>query len=70
VSIARAHPGDAYVDIEGTSDGAVRVRAAENVSAITLEPGALGVQPGVPVTREPSVGDVRVGWRAARGEAR
>jgi pimeloyl-ACP methyl ester carboxylesterase len=65
VTIARRHAGDAFVDVEGTSDGQVRVHAAENVSAVTLAPGALGVQPGAGVTLEAAAGEVHVAWGAA-----
>jgi len=66
VSFERVHAGDAFIDIERTADGAVHVRAAENVSAITLGPGALGVQAGAPLSIDPPAAGVRVSWSATR----
>ncbi len=66
VSIERAHAGDAFVDVERASDGGVRVHAAENVSAITLAPGALGVAPGANVALDAAARDVGVTWGAER----
>jgi pimeloyl-ACP methyl ester carboxylesterase len=64
------HAGDAYVDLEGASDGSVRVHAADNVSAITLAPGALGVEVGAPVKLDAAAGNARVTWEAPAGGAR
>ena len=64
VSIVRSRAGDAFVDIEGTSDGVVRVHAAENVGRIILAPGALGVQPGAAVAIDPAASGVSVSWGA------
>jgi pimeloyl-ACP methyl ester carboxylesterase len=70
VSFARARGGDAFVDIERTSDGSIRVRAAENVASITLAPGALGAPSGAPISLAPAAAGVRVTWEAAEGGAR
>jgi pimeloyl-ACP methyl ester carboxylesterase len=70
VTIERAHPGDAYVDVERASDGAVRVHTAENVAAITLAPGALGVEAGASVAIDPAASGVRVSWGAPASGAR
>ncbi len=44
------------------------MHAAENVSAVTLAPGALGVQPGARVTLDPAASGVRVSWGAAASQ--
>ena len=41
----RAAPGDAFVDLDRTTDGNVTVRA-ENVKEIVLKDGALGLARG------------------------
>ena len=61
VTIERAHAGDAFVDVEGVGAD-VRVHAAENVRAIALAPGALGVAPGTHVAFDPGAGPVPVSW--------
>jgi pimeloyl-ACP methyl ester carboxylesterase len=70
VSFVRAQAGDAFVDVERTSDGGIRVRTAENVATITLAPGALGAQSGAPISLAPAAAGVRVTWEAAEGGAR
>jgi pimeloyl-ACP methyl ester carboxylesterase len=45
VRIVRAAPGDAFVDLERTTDGNVNVKT-ENVKEIVLEDGALGLARG------------------------
>jgi pimeloyl-ACP methyl ester carboxylesterase len=50
VTITKAHAGDAFIDVEGASDAAAHVRAAENVRVVTVAPGALGVRSGATVT--------------------
>jgi acetyl esterase/lipase len=61
VSITRARAWDAFVDVEGSAAG-VRVHAAQNVSAIRLAQGALGVTAGAPVSFDDGVAPVKVTW--------
>ncbi len=61
VTVTRARAGDAFVDVEG-SVGGVRVHAAQNVSAIALAPGALGVSAGAAVSFDEGVPPVKVSW--------
>jgi pimeloyl-ACP methyl ester carboxylesterase len=62
VTLTPAHGGDAYVDVEGLADGSVRVHAADNVRAIALGPGALGVKSGAAVSFDAGVNAVEVSW--------
>ena len=62
VTMTRGHAGDAFIDVEGLADGSVRVHAADNVGAIALAPGALGVQKGATVSFDAGVGRVDVSW--------
>jgi pimeloyl-ACP methyl ester carboxylesterase len=70
VGLTRVHAGDAYVDLETAEDGTVRVHAADNVSGITLAPGALGAQPEAAIVRDPGVAAVHVSWSAPIGAPR
>jgi pimeloyl-ACP methyl ester carboxylesterase len=70
VGLTRMHAGDAYVDLEAAEDGTVRVHAADNVSGITLAPGALGVRPEAAVVPDPGVAAVHVSWSAPVGAPR
>jgi pimeloyl-ACP methyl ester carboxylesterase len=54
VRIVRAGEGDAYVDLEGRTDG-VHVLKAEGVSQIVLTPGALSTLPNAAIHRDPSL---------------
>lgn len=64
VTLERAHPGDAFVDVERV-EGGVRMHRAENVREVTLAPGALGVRAGCAVARDAEAGDVRVVFAGA-----
>ena len=71
VSIAAGHAGDAFVDIEGTSDGSgARSRGGERERGHAGAGRARGGSRGLRVALDAAVGDVRVAWGAARGEAR
>jgi enterochelin esterase-like enzyme len=61
VRIVRAGEGDAYVDLEGKTDG-VHVHKAEGVRQIVLDDGALSVNKGVSIDLDPGVSGVDVKW--------
>ena len=48
VTIERAHAGDAFVDLERTSDAVIHVHAADNVKRIQLAPNALSTPTSTP----------------------
>ncbi len=61
VRLVRAGAGDMFVDVERAGDG-VAVHAAENVRAIVLESGALGVARGASVAWDRPHPSVEVRW--------
>jgi dienelactone hydrolase len=66
VTLERVHPGDAFVDVERV-EGGLRVHRADNVRAITLAAGAMGLRPGCAVARDAEAGDVRVVFAGTAG---
>jgi pimeloyl-ACP methyl ester carboxylesterase len=62
VRLERAQGGDVSVDVERTSEGDVTLHEAQNVRAVVLAPGALGVVPNARVLVAPGASAVHLSW--------